>query len=175
VANRARFLLLLALLLPLAPGQGFAAETSQADQVRRDVTALVEAGYRGDVETVLRFAHPTLIERLGGREAARSAMEKVLREAARADVELESFSVPEGPDFLAGRERRFVVVQTLSVIRGKDGARLESLNYLLGVREHGSDRWAYVEGSLLDQQNVRALFPDFPAGYVFPRFYRRRL
>lgn len=151
------------------------AEPSQTEQVHRDVTALVAAGYRGDVDAMLRFTHPALIERLGGPEAAREAMAKVLREADRADVELESFSLPGSPDFLDGRERRFAVVRTLSVIRGRDGQRLESLNFLLGVREPQAERWAWVEGSMLDARSVRVLFPDFPAGYAFPEIYRRKL
>jgi len=171
---RARILLVFVLLLS-PTGRGALAETGQAEQVRRDVTALVEAGYRGDVEAMLRFTHPALVERLGGSDAARAAMAKVLREAERVDVELESFSLPGAPEFLDGRERRFAIVRTLSVIRGKDGQRLESLNFLLGVREPDAEAWSYVEGSMLDKEKVRVLFPDFPEGYTLPAFHRRKL
>lgn len=169
------------LLLPLlavpsvVPPAGASPPASQTEQVQQDVTALVRAGYEGDVETMLRFTHPALVERLGGPSAARAAMERVLGEAERVDVELESFSFPRAPEFLDGRERRFAVVPTLSVIRRGDGQRLESLNFLLGVRERRAERWSYVEGSMIDPRNVRALFPDFPEGYAFPPFHRRKL
>jgi hypothetical protein len=167
------FRLLLALAAPCAGVA--AAGPEHSDPVLRDVRTLVEAGYRGDVETMMRHAHPALVERLGGRAAAQAAMEKVLGEAARAEVGLVSLTFPAAPEFLAGNGRRFAIVRTLSVIRGRDGERLESLNYLLGVRERGSQGWAWLEGSMIDGRGVRLLFPDFPDDYELPPFHRRKL
>jgi hypothetical protein len=115
------------------------------------------------------------VERAGGREATRAAIERALDRAAREKVAPESLSFPRGPDFLDGRGRRFAVVPTLSVIRGRGGERLQSLNYLVGVRERGARGWAWVEGSVLNQRNVRVLFPDFPSDYAFPPIERKRL
>jgi len=173
--DRRTLRLTLAILLLTASAPRAGAEPSQAERVQRDVRTLVEAGYRGDVDTMLGFAHPALVERAGGREATRAAIEQALDRAAREKVALESFSFPREPDFLEGRGRRFAVVPTLSVIRGRGGERLQSRNYLLGVRERGAGRWAYVEGSVLNQHNVRVLFPDFPADYAFPPIERKQL
>jgi len=119
---------------------------------------------------VLRYLHPAIIEELGGLEQARAELEPL----ARQKKTVESFGFPRPPDFLQAGARRFAIVPTLMVLRAGD-QRIESLNYQVGVLDPGASGWKYVDGSQISSANVRRLFPDFPADYQFPSFYRRKL
>lgn len=142
--------------------------------VQDDVRAMQAALYSGDVDTLLRYTHPLILDRIGTREQARNAMLQLTQQVLARNMKVESLTFPAPPDVLQGGERRFAIVPTLTVIAARD-QRVESLNYQLGVLEPGASQWQYVEGSRVNAENVRDLFPDFPTSYQFPKFYRKRL
>jgi len=172
-------LLAAGLLIALAAGAAAqpaaqAPIAEETNQVQGDVASLLRALYRGEVDVVLRYTHPEGIRAMGGPEAARSATEQAVRQMVSIGMRLESLSFPRAPDFIEGGGRRFVVVPTLSVLSA-NGQRVESLNFQLGALDPKTRAWTYVEGSRVNQENVRSLFPEFPSGYVFPEFYRKKL
>jgi len=166
-----RFVLTLLLLVPIACGTSLAGEraspTDEAKLVQHDVDAIIRAIYRGDLDTVLEFTHPAIIQTLGGKSAARAAMAQTAQQIDRLEMKVESLSFPAQPDFLEGGGRRFVIVPTFMILATKT-QRLESRNFQFGVLEPGSPRWTYIEGSRLTKDNVQKLFPGFPPNYEFP-------
>ena len=166
---------LLAMLLTLATRPGLA-QTADLDlePVQQDVKELNAAIYRGDIDAILRFTHPKAIEMLGGKDAARAALEQGLLPALEAGMTLETLTFPSPPEYLRGQDRRFVIVPTLSVT-SMQGERIEALTYQFGVLESGIQGWSYLEGSSVNSENVRSLFPDFPIDFTFPESYRRKL
>jgi hypothetical protein len=152
---------------------GVAQEAERA-RVQADVNALLHALYAGDVDTVLRYTHPTIVQMQGGMQPTRGAIQQAVSKLTSAGMRLESLTFPEPPEFIEAPGQRFVVVPTLSIIVA-NGQQVESLNFQLGVLEKDSARWHYVEGSRIDDQKVQTLFPGFPAGYTFPPSYRRKL
>jgi hypothetical protein len=152
----------------------FADPASEAARVQDDVRALANAAYEGDVDTTLRYTHPAILEGMGGEAQVRSALEQNARAVAERGMKLATLTFPEPPKFIDGTECRFAIVPTLSVIQAGE-QRIESLNFQLGVLEKGVSAWTYVEGSRINKDNVRILFPDFPADYTFPSTYRKKL
>lgn len=147
---------------------------SDDDLVQRDVRKMVNAVYQSDVDIALSYTHPKIIDLMGGTGQARSALETAFSKFQTLNMKLESLAFPEAPTFLKTDVNRFVIVPTKSIILA-NGQRLESLNYQFGIQEHGTNTWKYIEGSRINNQNVRSLFPDFPSDYDFPEFYRKKL
>jgi hypothetical protein len=148
------------------------AQESDPARVQADVKALLQALYAGDVDSVLRYTPPTVVEMQGGVEPTRGAIEHAVSTLTSAGMRLESLSFPKPPEFIEGQGRRFVVVPTLSIVAA-NGQRVESLNFQLGVLD--STQWRYADGFRITDQNVQTLFPGFPAGYTFPPTHRQRL
>jgi hypothetical protein len=142
--------------------------------VQRDVQAVIRSLYRGEIDTVLRYTHPTILQQLGGPEQARRVLADAITKLSRSGMKIEAFSFPQPPQFFEGGGRRFVFVPTLSIISNKD-ARVESLNFQLGILDPGTKEWKYVEGSRLTTENVQIFFPGFPKDRPFPRLYRKKL
>jgi hypothetical protein len=147
---------------------------SEDKTVQADVNEMLDATYTGDADTLLGYTHPKIVEMLGGEAQAKATLETALANIQSSGMELESLEFPQAPTFLETDEHRFAIVPTLSVISVNE-LRAESLNYQFGVQEQGATDWKYIEGSRINQDNVRSLFPDFPADYKFPETYRRRL
>jgi hypothetical protein len=142
--------------------------------VQADVRRTLNAVYGGDIDTVLRFTHPDIIQQMGGALQAKTVLQKALDQIQTAGMKVESLAFPEVPTFTNSTAHEFVVVPTKLVITVK-GQRLESLNYQFGVREVTQTNWAYIEGSRITAENVRKFFPDFPLGFEFPKVYRKKL
>ena len=158
----------------LAASASPAQAKDESQQVQEDVRTIIHAVYDGDLDAVLRFTHPKVIEMQGGEAATRSAVEQAVQQLKAMGMHIESLSFPKPPEFLEGGGRRFVIVPTLSVIVMGD-QRAESLNFQLGVLEPRATHWVYVEGSRVNRENVQSLFPGFPEDYEFPPFYRMKL
>jgi hypothetical protein len=150
------------------------AQESEPARVQADVGDLLHALYAGDVDTVLRYTHPSIVQMQGGMQPTRGAIQHAVSTLTNVGMRLESLRFPKPPEFIEGPDQRFVVVPTLSIITA-NGQQVESLNFQLGVLEKDSAEWRYVEGSRINDQNLQILFPGFPTGYAFPPSYRRKL
>lgn len=147
---------------------------SAAKQVQRDVERIVLGLYRGDVDEVMSYTHPAVLEGLGGTEAAKRALMDAAAQLQARGMKVESLTFPQPPEFFDGGGRRFVYVPTLTIISA-GGRRVESLNFQLGVLERNAPGWKYLEGSRMTSQLVQKLFPGYPAERPFPPFYRKLL
>ena len=168
-------LLALALVVPIALAVGALAVSPQSQDatvVQQDVRRANDALYSGDVDTLLRYTHPRIIELMGGEQKTRETLKESLKVVR--EMRVEKLSFPDAPRFFEGQDNFFVFVPTLTIVMVK-GQRIESLNFQLGIKKKGQENWAYVEGSRINDSNVRSLFPDFPPGIEFPKFYRRKL
>ena len=157
-----------------APG---AAEDDNAAtaQVQKDVRLIIDALHEGDIDTLLRYSHPRMIELAGGEKVLRPAVEAIVRHTRGLGMRVESFTFPQPPQFFEGGGRRYVTVPTLSTISFKNGTRAESLNFQFGILENGASEWKYVEGSRMNEQVGRLMFGNFPAEIKFPQIYRQKL
>ena len=146
-------------------------ELTEAQLVQQDVQKMIDAVYANDIDTLIGYTHPEIIELMGGEEEARTALTEALSQLAELNMTVESMTYPSEPVFLEGGDSRFVIVPTLSIIAA-NGRRVESLNYQFGILDAGASTWKYVEGSRINSDNVQMLFPDFPDDYEFPETYR---
>ncbi len=147
---------------------------TEAESVQEDVRKMVNAMYQSEPDVILSYTHPKIIDMLGGREKAKSMLESACADVKSMGMKVESMTFPVDPTFLDSYTNRYVIVPTLTIVSA-NGQRLESKNYQFGIQEIGTKGWKFVEGSRINQQNVRTLFPDFPKSYEFPEFYRKRL
>lgn len=147
-------------------------ELTEAERVQQDVMRISDAVYGSDVDTVIEYTHPEIVEMLGGEDEARTALTEVLSQLAELNMTVESLTFPSDPVFLEGTESRFVIVPTLTII-AVNGRKAESLNYQIGILDTEATGWKYVEGSRINSENVQQFFPGFPEDYEFPETYRR--
>jgi hypothetical protein len=165
-------LLLMILLLGWRHEAAGPCEAAVSNRTQQDVRTISRALYGGDADTVLKYTHPKVVQLQGGEAAAHQRLQAAIQ--TMKNMKIESLTFPAAPTCLNGGNRRFAIVPTLSVLV-RDGQRVESLNYQLGVLEPGEAEWTYVEGSRMNAATVQILFPGFPKDYTFPPIYRKRL
>lgn len=149
-----------------------ASRKKEMDLVQSQVREISSAVYAGDADGVLKHSHPKIIAMLGGQDAAKPLLEQMLKKLLANGMKMEEMTFPAAPSFLTGTENEFVIVPTRSIIVANE-KRGESLNFQFGARPIGSTRWSYIEGSRINSDNVRKLFPDFPRDFAFPAISRK--
>ena len=162
-----------AALLLLAASPPARAESDEK-RVQSDVRSMIEALYRGDAVTLLRFTHPQVIQAIGGSEAALAGTKRALERRKLIGVELESLEFPSEPELMKGQGREFAIVHT-RIVLSSGGRRVESRGFQLGVKDPGASVWRYIEGSDIDDVKVQMMFPGFPVDYTFPGITRQLL
>jgi hypothetical protein len=148
--------------------------SDQVAIVQNDVRCLQSAVFTGDVDTVLGYTNPKIIQLVGGTAKVRASLVEVTQQFQSAGMRIESSFFPEPPTFIKGAEHEFVVVPTLTIMTA-GGQRVEARNYQFGIRNLGEANWTYVEGGELSAEKVNALFPDFPADFKLPQTEIKKL
>lgn len=143
--------------------------------VQKDVERIVRATYDADAETVVGYAHPKVIELMGGTDNARVLLVTTLARMQHVGMKLESLEFPNPPRFIRGRSSTIVLVPTLVKVSGGSGRKAESRNFQAGVLEDGASQWTYVEGSKLNASNIQVFFPDVPQDIELPPIHRRKI
>ena len=144
-------------------------------QVQADVMALMNATIEADVETLLRYTHPRVAELAGSPAALREVLEKGLAAFKSVNLQLESITFPDEPEFFKTENNEYAIVpvKTILVISGK---RIGGQTFQLGVRSIGDKQWKYVDGGKLSDATMRAkLFPDFPSDRKLPTTSQKQL
>lgn len=143
--------------------------------VQSDVKRILRATYDADAETVFGYAHPKVIELMGGADNARALLISTLARMQHVGMKLESLEFPNPPRFIRGRYSTIVFIPTLVRVSGGSGRRAESRNFQAGVLEDGASQWTYVEGSRLNASNIQVFFPDIPQDIELPPIHRRKV
>lgn len=142
--------------------------------IQEDVRKCMAAVYSADVDVVLTFSHSKTIDLMGGKEKAKEILTKTLTKLKESEMKVESLEFPEIPKYFDSKTNHFVIISTLTIISSK-GQKAESLNFQLGIKAIGENKWTYIEGSRINNENIKQLFPDFPDNYEFPKCTRKKL
>lgn len=160
------------------PSQGQSAATAggslDGSAVQGDVRKMIAAVYDAEVDVVLGYTHPRIIEMMGGESRAQTTLKIAFASIQSTGMTLESLTFPTAPALVQSDVNQFVIVPTLSIVAAKD-QRVESLNYQFGVRPVGETEWKYLEGSRVNKKFLGTFFPDFPTSYELPETYRKKL
>lgn len=166
---------------PSGSGSNPSAEVSRpsddavlAEQVQGDLRNVREATVTGDIDTVLRYAHPKLIELAGGQQEFVTVVERQLSEMKNSQVSFSELTFPSPPEFIQTRDRLYAVVPQQFVM-SVPAAGIETKSFQLGVLEKGSSQWTYIDVSKFDRETLEEWFPDFPADYTFPEVSMKQL
>jgi hypothetical protein len=143
----------------LRPRKEPADRTPNPDGVQADVKACIESAMAGDVNRTLALMHPRLVAVGGGEGEFRKVMESYRQQLAGATLMEVRF--PSVPKFVAGSKNEFVIVPVRQVL-DLNGKHIETPSVYLGARLAAEAKWHYIDATLLNRQQVKALFPDLP-------------
>jgi hypothetical protein len=142
----------------------------ETKHVHDDLRKMDEALAAGDFVTVLSYSPPRYIEKMGGLEAGKAGLQKIMSEGKERGVAMPKTVYGE-PTFLRSANMEFVMVPVTASFQ-ENGADVEVVGHMLGGREWGKQAWKYVEPEGMRAEKLY-IFPEFPDDYPIPERKKR--
>ncbi|EKB47875.1 hypothetical protein [Cecembia lonarensis] len=129
--------------------------------------AYARAQINADVESILNFTHPGLIEQAGGRENMKKTLQLIHQNQQNKGIKLQDFRVKESIQHTRsnGEIHALVPVVTTSKV---PGGQLISETNLIAVSESGADRWYFIETTSIDERNVGKVLENWDGTLILP-------
>ncbi|RZS98342.1 hypothetical protein [Cecembia calidifontis] len=129
--------------------------------------AYARAQINSDVEAILNFTHPGLIEQAGGREEMKKTWQKIYDNQQSKGIRLQEFRVKEPIQHTrsSGEIHALVPVVTTSKV---PGGQLITETNLIAVSEEGNDRWYFLETTSIDERNVTKVLEKWDGSLILP-------
>jgi hypothetical protein len=142
-----------------------AAVATEAD-VLAILKPVADATLRGDLAAAIEIMYEPALEDLGGRKALLEGAATMKRQMNAAGMQLKRYEYKPPLRFIQGKEKRYVVVPSLTeMIYPGGGVRVHGFE--LGV-EVAPGKWRFLTGSNAKKETIAKYFPDFPAGEKLP-------
>jgi hypothetical protein len=150
-----------ALAMVATPARGEPAKTP-GEAARRDANAMLFAFLKNDVDTYVSYAHPKVIEKMGGKEKLIASLHKGF-ESMRADGHHLVKAAAGSPLQIvkAGDELHAVLpLQEVINVPAKRG-EIHMPGHLVGVSRDGGKTWKFFNATALSKEAVRQYLPNY--------------
>ncbi len=131
----------------------------QTAQIKADAQKCAEAAVKGDYDSMVKYTHPRVVEKMGGKDKMVEVVKKSMAQMQQQGAEFSGASVgePESPKkigaFLTCKVPEHVVIKI-------GGGKLESDSTLLGISEDGGKKWTFIDLGPLKKEAFAMLFPE---------------
>lgn len=163
-------MLLLALIYP---GLAFAQPTTEALATAQK---LLEAVRTGDAKGVVNLTHSKVHELVGGREKMQSLLTETFRSARIAGHKLDRVVLGQSSEIGRDGKNIFLFIPYTGV-SSNSGHSTTIEAFYLGISADAGNTWKFVDGSRLNQQNIKLFIPSYSGEPPLPttkHTYERR-
>ena len=125
------------------------------------------AQINSDVESILKFTYPGLIEQAGGYESMKNTWKKIQQNQIEKGIRLQDFKVKEPILHTRsnGEIHALVPIVTTSKVKG---GKLTAESYLISVSETEQGNWYFIETTLIDDGNVTKVLENWDGTLILP-------
>ena len=146
-----------ALFLIAAPPAGQAEEPVEA--ARKQAQAAGDATRKKDIDALLFFTYPPVLEMMGGKAKAKEIILKGMADMEKQGFRIGPTTAHRGEQLIKGKDALYCLVPLDLEIVSPQG-KLRTRSFMLGISKDGGARWTFVSGSQLTPEMMRKLFPD---------------
>ena len=104
---------------------------------------------------------------MGGREKAISIVDAGIKNMKEHGAEILAFRIGVPSDFKTGGSDLFTVIPTEVDAKVPEG-KLTGKSFLVGISSDQGKTWFFADGSQLNEESVKSMFPKFPAALKLP-------
>jgi hypothetical protein len=129
--------------------------------------AYARAQINSDVESILNFTYPSLIEQAGGHENMRKTLLMIHQKQQSKGVKLQDFRVKESIQHTHSHGEIHALVPVVTTSKVPGGQLITEAN-LIAVSEAGTDRWYFIETTSIDERNVIKVLENWDGTLILP-------
>ncbi|MDN3670189.1 hypothetical protein QWY93_12725 [Echinicola jeungdonensis] len=144
---------------------------SQAQQTSLDQAAqeYSKAQLSEDVETLIDFTYPYVLQKSGGKEALRNALVDIIDFQKSTGVELKEIKMGKAKKITKSNGEIHALIPVKSIL-DVPGGKLISENTLIAVSNENSGKWYFIDASVIDETNIHQYLPTWNGSIsLFPK------
>lgn len=160
----------LGLLFLVAAATGVNAQTEQElkDLAMAQAKITSDATVAGDFSTVLDYTLPSVLDMMGGKEAALSTISTAMAGMKEQGFEITKSEVKKMVGFAQEEGQYRCVIENYVVLDHPDYA-VNSTSYIFGVYDEEASQWYFIEGAQLKNDALaQMVIPGFKTSLNIP-------
>ncbi len=133
----------------------------------RDAELLSKASLNEDFNTILKFTHPKIYDKLGKKQLL-TVMEDMYKTMAAQKIKITSSEIEKVTEIKKENKEYRCLVRNI-IKMNFNGRKVTLKSSLFGFYNNKEDFWYFVESNkLLNDPDTKELFPDFKTEIVIP-------
>ncbi|WP_291777695.1 hypothetical protein [Cecembia sp.] len=129
--------------------------------------AYARAQINSDIESILGFTHPGLIEQAGGLENMKKTLLMIHQNQHEKGIKLQDFRVREPIQHTRSNGEIHALVPVVTTSKVPGGQLINETN-LIAVSEGDADRWYFIETTSIDERNVIKVLENWDGTLILP-------
>lgn len=139
-----------------------------SSKIKNDCKIMISAMKNSDYNKILDYTYPKIIEIGGGREKLSSLMKTTFDKMKTEGYIFENQILDEPQNiYIAGKELHCVVPKK-TIMKTPKG-RIKATYYYLGISKNGGEKWYFIETHMLNDENIKLIFPNFNYDLKIPK------
>ncbi|WP_248724573.1 hypothetical protein [Seonamhaeicola sp. ML3] len=157
------------LILLLISGMSFAQSNEQLKEAAlRDAKLITEATLKYDFRTIFTYTYPSVIEMMGGKEAAAQMLESTFDKMKSEGFEFESAEIISASDVVFENDEYRCYIESFIQMK-MPNMRIKTKSYSLGIYNSEDEIWQFIEAKQLKNPAMADLvLPDFTTSLEIP-------
>lgn len=138
-----------------------------AGKIKDEANKSAQALMSNDLETVIRYTYPLIIEKMGGKERAISTLQQSYAQMQTSGVKFESVTIGNPAQIEEDGSLMHALVPQTIQMKVPDG-RLIQDGYLLAISENGGEQWYFLDATNLTDAILSQVFPTLAGKITIP-------
>lgn len=158
-------LLLCCLIMGMASTKFATAQIEEEIKTAGQIYAYAQI--HGDHEVLLDFTYPTLIEKIGGRDAMKNMLRQIHDTQKAKGLHLTSLKISDPIQSVRVKDEIHAIVPIVTTATVPGGLLITEGN-LIAVGTNDRQNWYFIETTSLDERNISKVLPDWNHALTLP-------
>jgi hypothetical protein len=139
-----------------------------SSKIINDCEIMISAMKNNDYNKILDYTYPKIIEIGGGREKLSSLMKTTFDKMKDEGYIFENQILDEPQKIYIASKELHCIIPKKTIMKTPKG-RIQATYYYLGISKNGGEKWYFIETHMLNEENIKLIFPNFNSALKIPK------
>lgn len=151
-----------------AQSNSYKATPAQTTALKKQAEACADAMQKQNYKQMAYYTYPPIVKEIGGTDKMVEKITATMSHMQSMGVVFKSVSIGNIQDIIKSEGDLYSVVQDILQV-SNNGSIITASSYVLAYSHNNGVRWYFVDTTPMKGQNMKKLFPTFPANLVIPQ------
>jgi hypothetical protein len=154
--------------LSFAQSKPYKATPAQIAALKKQAEACADAMQKQNYKQMAYYTYPPIVKAVGGADKMVEKITATMGQMQSMGVVFKSVTIGNIQDIIKSEGDLYSVVQDILQV-SNNGSIITASSYVLAYSHDNGVRWYFVDTTPMKGQNMKKLFPTYPANLVIPQ------